>query len=107
VVARDVPLTRRMRGTPMKTTDSVGRQTSLPRPKLRVNEAARHLGLAVSTMNKMRLSGLGPCFIRLTSRRVAYDLDDLEAWAAKRKRNHTSDNSEAPEHAVKSEETDV
>jgi predicted DNA-binding transcriptional regulator AlpA len=42
-------------------------------------------------MNKMRLSGLGPRFIRLTPRRVAYDLEDLEAWAAERKRNHTSE----------------
>ena len=62
-----------------------------PSPKLRVNEAARHLGLAVSTMNKMRLSGLGPRFIRLTRRRVAYDLDDLESWAAERKYNNTSE----------------
>ena len=60
MIVRDVPPTRRMRGTPMKTTDSDGRQPSLPRAKLRVNEAARHLDLAVSTMNKMRLSGSGP-----------------------------------------------
>ena len=75
----------------MKTTDSDGRQPSLPRAKLRVNEAARHLDLAVSTMNKMRLSGSGPRFIRLTQRRVAYDLDDLEVWAAERKRQSTSE----------------
>ena len=79
------------RGTPVKTTNSDDRQTSLPKPKLRVNDAARHLGLAVSTMNKMRLSGLGPRFIRLTRRRVAYDLDDLEAWVAGRERNSTSE----------------
>ena len=72
---------------PIKATNSPGQ----PKPKLRVNEAARHLGLAVSTMNKMRVSGLGPCFIRLTRRRVAYDLEDLEAWVAGRKCNHTSE----------------
>jgi hypothetical protein len=71
--------------------DNANRQTPQPRPKLRVNEAARHLGLAVSTMNKLRLSGLGPRFIRLTRRRVAYDLDDLEAYAAERKRSSTSE----------------
>ena len=71
-------------------TNNPGREPSPPRPKLRVNDAARHLGLAVSTMNKMRLSGLGPRFIRLTRRRVAYDLYDLETWAAERKRSSTN-----------------
>jgi hypothetical protein len=75
----------------MKPTNSDGGETPPPKPKLRVNEAARHLCLAVSTMNKMRLSGLGPRFIRLTRRRVAYDLDDLETWAAARKRSNTSE----------------
>jgi predicted DNA-binding transcriptional regulator AlpA len=68
---------------PIKPADNVSvREASQPSPKLRVNEAARHLGLAVSTMNKMRLSGLGPRFIRLTRKRVAYDLADLEAWVS-------------------------
>ena len=75
----------------IQPTNNPGRDTSPPRPKLRVNEAAQHLGLAVSTMNKMRLNGLGPRFIRLTRRRVAYDLYDLETWAAERKRSSTSD----------------
>ena len=48
--------------------------------KLRVEEAAEYLSLAVSTLNKLRMRGLGPCYIQLTCRRVAYDLSDLEAW---------------------------
>ena len=68
-----------------------GGESNGPSRKLRVDEAARHVGLAVSTLNKMRMSGSGPRYIQLTRRRVAYDLLDLEAWVAERKRNHTSE----------------
>ena len=62
----------------------------LPGRKLNVQEAARLLGLSVSTLNKMRLTGSGPPYLKL-GRRVVYDVHDLEAWAASRKRNHTSE----------------
>ena len=68
-------------------------ETNMPSRKLGVKEAAQHLSLAVSTLNKMRMSGAGPRFIALTRRRVAYDVCDLEAWVAKRKRQHTSEQS--------------
>ena len=64
--------------------------SDLPGRKLNVQEAARHLGLWESTLNKLRLSGNGPGYMKL-GRRVLYDLRDLEEWAAQRKRNHTSE----------------
>jgi predicted DNA-binding transcriptional regulator AlpA len=77
------------------------RDSDLPGRKLNVREAARFLGLSVSTMNKMRIRGDGPRYIK-AGRRVLYDSRDLEEWAAQRKRNHTSEKSEGPrEHARK------
>jgi len=68
-----------------------GGESNAPSRKLGVKEAAQHLNLAASTLNKMRMSGAGPRYIALTRRRVAYDLLDLEAWVAERKRSHTSE----------------
>jgi excisionase family DNA binding protein len=66
------------------------RDSGLPGRKLSVQEAANFLGLSVSTLNKLRLTGTGPPYMKL-GRRVLYDLHDLEAWAASRKRSHTSE----------------
>ena len=54
-----------------------------------VREAAAYLGISVSTLAKLRLTGKGPRYVKL-GRRVLYDVRDLEAWAASRKRNSTS-----------------
>jgi len=61
-----------------------------PNRKWNVQEAARFLGLSESTLNKLRLTGTGPPYMKL-GRRVLYDLHELQAWAAVRKRNHTSE----------------
>jgi predicted DNA-binding transcriptional regulator AlpA len=58
--------------------------------KLTTNEAAAYLGIAASTLSKMRLTGGGPIFLKLGFRRVVYDVADLEAWAASRRRQSTS-----------------
>jgi predicted DNA-binding transcriptional regulator AlpA len=57
---------------------------------LSVREAAAYLGISVSTLAKMRLTGNGPPYVK-PCRRVVYDVRDLEAWASSRKRNHTSE----------------
>src|SRR5262245_48279340 len=49
--------------------------------KLNNSSAARHSGLSESTLNKLRLRGDGPPFIKL-GRRVLYDIIDLEEWLA-------------------------
>jgi predicted DNA-binding transcriptional regulator AlpA len=54
-------------------------------------EAARYLGLAASTLEKLRLTGEGPRFIRIGIRAVGYSTADLDAWLGSRARLSTSD----------------
>lgn len=61
-----------------------------PSDKLNVQAAARYIGLSPSTLNKFRVFGGGPVFLKL-GRRVAYDLADLDAWLSERRRRSTSD----------------
>lgn len=57
---------------------------------LSAEQAANFLGLAKSTLSKMRLSGGGPAFIKM-GRRVAYRPEDLEKWINENRRKSTSD----------------
>jgi hypothetical protein len=59
---------------------------STPRPKLPTPEAADYVGHGKSTLDKLRLSGGGPAYIKI-GKRVVYDLDE---WCAKHKRTNTS-----------------
>ena len=61
-----------------------------PHLPLNVSEASRHVGLSVSTLNKLRVLGGGPIYLKL-GRRVAYDVADLDAWLASKRRRSTSD----------------
>ena len=63
--------------------------------RMSVTEAAAYTGLAASTLNKKRMDGSGPCFIKLSARRVAYDATDIDKWIESRRRQSTSDNGEA------------
>ncbi|MBJ7409985.1 MAG: helix-turn-helix domain-containing protein [Phenylobacterium sp.] len=63
-------------------------------PKLNVEQAAGLTGLSVSTLNKLRVFGGGPPFLKL-GRRVVYDPADLDGWLAERRRRSTSDNGQA------------
>jgi predicted DNA-binding transcriptional regulator AlpA len=60
---------------------------------LNVAEAAQRLGVSVSYLNKLRLTGGGPHFIKLGARRVVYDPSDLAAWVAQCRRTSTSSRS--------------
>ncbi|MBM4073845.1 MAG: helix-turn-helix domain-containing protein [Planctomycetes bacterium] len=62
--------------------------------RLRAPQAAQRLGLSNSTLAKLRMSGLGPRYMKL-GRCVVYDLADLDTWAASRKRASTSEQSQA------------
>ncbi len=42
--------------------------------------AGNYVGLSASTLEKMRLSGDGPAFVRLGGRAIGYDIRDLDAW---------------------------
>lgn len=46
---------------------------------LNADQAAQSLGLSISTLAKLRLSGGGPMFSKL-GRRVVYRPEDLKAW---------------------------
>ncbi len=58
---------------------------------LRVTEAADYTGLSTSTLAKLRLSGEGAPFMKAGRRVVVYDIKDLDAWLASRRRRSTSD----------------
>jgi hypothetical protein len=53
-------------------------------------EAAKALRLSERTLERMRLTGLGPAFVK-AGRRVLYRQADLEAWVASRVRASTSE----------------
>jgi predicted DNA-binding transcriptional regulator AlpA len=57
---------------------------------LRTPAAADYVGLAVSTVEKMRLTGSGPRFVRLGERAVGYLEEDLDQWLEMRQCLSTS-----------------
>jgi predicted DNA-binding transcriptional regulator AlpA len=63
--------------------------TDLGHRRLRTPAAAEYLGYSESTLEKKRLTGDGPPFIRL-GRAVVYDTRDLDAWLAARRASSTS-----------------
>ena len=58
--------------------------------KLNVSQAATSLGVSKSWLDKKRLDGGGPEYHKF-GRRVLYDITDLQVWAARNKRRHTSE----------------
>jgi hypothetical protein len=60
---------------------------------LTAKEAARVLGLAPSTLAKLRLYGNGPVYCKL-GRRVVYRREDLAEWLETRVARDTSDADE-------------
>lgn len=60
-------------------------------PVLRTPAAAQHLGLATSTLEKLRVFGGGPRFLRIGVRAVGYSLPDLDNWLRDRAQLSTSD----------------
>ncbi len=59
---------------------------------LTTGQAAAHLALGRSTLEKWRCAGTGPKFLRLGMRRVVYHIADLNEWIASRpRRASTSD----------------
>jgi predicted DNA-binding transcriptional regulator AlpA len=70
----------------------INRRTS-DRTMLRVGRASEYVGLAKSTLAKMRMCGEGPPFIKAGPRIVLYDRADLDAWLESRKRTSTMENA--------------
>jgi predicted DNA-binding transcriptional regulator AlpA len=61
------------------------------RPLLTQREAAQSLSLSVRTLERLRCTGTGPAFVRLTRGRIAYRQADLEEWIANRVVSSTSE----------------
>ena len=61
---------------------------------LNTREAAAYLGLSTRTLDRYRVSGDGPVFLRFGGR-VRYLREDLDAWARTRRRKSTSDDGSA------------
>lgn len=58
---------------------------------LDTTEAAKYLGLSVSTLNKWRLIGEGPAWRKVGPVCVRYSTDDITAWLDSRVRHATRD----------------
>jgi predicted site-specific integrase-resolvase len=56
---------------------------------LTVEAAAEYLGLGITTLNKWRVSGAGPIFIKM-GRRIAYARADLERFIAQNRQRSTA-----------------
>jgi excisionase family DNA binding protein len=63
--------------------------------RLTVKQAAEYIGIAKSTLDKMRVAGGGPRFIKI-GKRVLYDKADLDAWIEAQKRRSTADLGTVP-----------
>ncbi|MCS3896032.1 excisionase family DNA binding protein [Bradyrhizobium japonicum USDA 38] len=66
---------------------------------LKVTEAAEHLRVSKSTLDKLRVYGGGPIYFKL-GRSIVYSRTDLDAWMASRRRESTAnDNNRSAEAA--------
>lgn len=57
---------------------------------LRTRAAALFVALSSRTLEKLRITGGGPAFLRPTQRCVVYAVEDLEEWMLARRRHSTS-----------------
>ena len=74
------------------TSTHANNEGAANRRMMRAPAAAEYLGLSASTLAKMRLRGDGPFYSKAGPRVVVYDVVDLDAWLASRRRRSTSDN---------------
>jgi hypothetical protein len=58
--------------------------------RIRTRDAADYIGAAPRTLEKWRISGAGPPFIKV-GRLVLYDVATLDRWLAERTHASTSD----------------
>jgi predicted DNA-binding transcriptional regulator AlpA len=56
---------------------------------LNTKEAAKYIGVSKSYLDKFRIYGGGPLFIKVGAR-VVYDQIDIDAWLASKKIANTS-----------------
>jgi hypothetical protein len=70
---------------------------------LTTSQAAAHIGKSVSWLNKSRMNGIGPVYMK-NGGSVRYALPDLNAWLAGNRRtavyDHANDNKRAAVQAA-------
>jgi predicted DNA-binding transcriptional regulator AlpA len=62
---------------------------------LRTPEAAKYVGLSASTLEKLRLTGVGPAYQKAGPKIVVYYPEELDRWLNSHRRISTSDLGEA------------
>ncbi|KAA8919069.1 DNA-binding protein [Xanthomonas sontii] len=90
-----------MRPAPLQPAAAPATAVAQPQRYLTNDEAAAYLRLSPRTLEKQRVIGGGPKF-RKFGRRVMYAVADLDAWAAGRSFETTSDPAYADHHAADS-----
>jgi len=68
---------------------STSRPVARKANRLSVRDAADYCDVSVSFLNRSRLTGDGPEFLKLGAK-VMYESADLDAWLASRRRRSTS-----------------
>jgi hypothetical protein len=74
--------------TPTPSRDPV---TTSPQRRMRRRQAAAYLGVSPGFLEKHACRGTGPPYLRISSRLVLYERDELDRWAAARRVRSTSD----------------
>ena len=57
-------------------------------------QAADHLGVSTSWLEKLRVSGFGPPYFKPSDRLVLYRRSEIDAWISSSRRTSTSDLAE-------------
>ena len=86
---------------PAAAAATVSTTAAQPQRYLTNDEAADYLRLSPRTLEKQRVFGSGPKF-RKFGRRAMYAVADLDAWAAERSFETTSDPEYAEHHSADS-----
>jgi hypothetical protein len=60
-------------------------------PYLDTEAAAARVHLSPATLERMRVRGDGPPFLKISSKRVIYDCEAVDAWARRRCFKSTSE----------------
>ncbi len=58
--------------------------------KMKTADAAAYIGKSASWLNKTRLTGVGPVYLKIGGG-VLYDVDDLDVWLAGKRRTAVYD----------------
>ena len=66
----------------------------MPAKNLRTKEAANYTGLSSSLLEKLRVFGGGPAYLKI-GRAVVYNTADLDLWLSGHRCAHTSQRSAA------------